>query len=165
VGKRSLKNRRISSCWENWEKVIRQKNNSSFSDLIGRAREKIVEASLWYLTQTDASFLSYSMTTHFTRPDINGIDAFVVCLPKGASKRIVIPISVTGFMYVGDHLKKHPQIPVIAVSLDNHNPEYLKKIISERNPSVVILLMSIRFFKKVVEAVRESIIIYIKKNT
>ncbi len=142
-----------------------EKNSGSFSDLIGRARERIIEAALWYLTQTDASIIFYSMTSHFTRPDTNGIDAFVVCLPRGASKRIVVPISVTGFMYVQKHLDKHPKIPVISISMNSHRPEYLRKIMKEKNPAIVASLVGRKFLKRVTEAIRESIAIYLEKNT
>lgn len=164
VGKRKRRNQHIGI---NFYSRVTQQNegkSGSFSDLIGKAREKIIEASLWYLTNSDPCVLSYSMTTHFTRPDINGIDAFVVCLPKGASKRIVVPISVTGFLYVRDHLKKHPQIPVISISMESHDLDHLKRIVGEHNPSVVASLISTRFLRRVSGVVKESIDFYIKKN-
>jgi hypothetical protein len=84
------------------------------SRAVGILRQDIVDAILGHFKDKGIIAL-YLKTKAFSWADlIDGVDFYIVVIKD---QYVTIPISVTGPFWIRDHLKRHPDVPVVSVDL------------------------------------------------
>ena len=92
----------------------------------GRKREKIVITALAVLKKS-GFIRDFIPPGDLSYPDVErGIDIFVVKV--GEARYRVIPLSITGEAWAKEHREAHPNIPVIAVDLEESGTAIQEKI-------------------------------------
>jgi len=99
-------------------------SEESQSQILGSTREKIVVLALQSLKEKGeiAGYLSMNRLSYSDL--IEGVDFLFVYI-DGVYE--TCRFSVTGKKWIKSHQKKHPEIPVISINLDNDNLELIEQ--------------------------------------
>ncbi|MFH1162166.1 MAG: hypothetical protein V1696_02735 [Candidatus Jorgensenbacteria bacterium] len=104
----------------------KMEGETPLGEFVGRERERLVRAVLEKMERQNA-ILGFVETGRFSYADVKkGVDFYVVVMRR--RRREVVELSVTGPRRVKDHLRRHPEIPVIGVKMNEKIPKVEEKV-------------------------------------